>query len=156
MPPRIDSAELRMRAPPAAVYAAFASAQTMQAWLPPEGMRGEMLAFDFREGGGYRLRLVYEAPHHTPGKTSQDADEVQVRFSTLQQDRRIVQNVVFDSEDAAFAGEMRITWTFEPDGAAHTLVTVRCENVPPGIREEDHQAGLRSSLEKLAEFVQTR
>lgn len=156
MPARVDSAALPMRAPPSVIYEAFASAQAMQAWLPPEGMRGEMLAFDFREGGGYRLRLVYEAPGHMPGKTSQDADEVQVRFARLQQDRCIVQAVVFDSEDAAFAGEMRITWTFEPGDDAHTRVTVRCENVPPGIREEDHQAGLRSTLQKLAAFVEVR
>jgi len=33
-------------------------------------------------------------------------------------------------------------------------VTVRCEDVPAGIRPEDHQAGLASTLNNLAEFVE--
>jgi hypothetical protein len=48
---------------------------------------------------------------------------------------------------------MRITWVLEParDG---TLVTVRCDDVPSGIRAEDHQAGLTSTLDNLAAFVE--
>jgi hypothetical protein len=65
---------------------------------------------------------------------------------------RIEQAVVFDSEDPAFAGTM-ITWTFKaiPEG---TEVTVRCENVPEGIRPEDHAKGLGSTLENLAAFAE--
>ena len=68
----------------------------------------------------------------------------------------IVQAAVFESEDPAFAGEMQISWRFEPaDDGQHTRVTVRCEDVPSGIGEEDHQAGLRSTLENLAAFVES-
>jgi hypothetical protein len=35
-----------------------------------------------------------------------------------------------------------------------TLVRIRAENVPEGIRPEDHDAGLNSSLEKLARLVE--
>ena len=35
-------------------------------------------------------------------------------------------------------------------------VTVRCENVPTGIRREDHQAGLTSTLSNLAAFAEAR
>jgi hypothetical protein len=43
-------------------------------------VRGEIITFLFREGGGYRMRLSYEQPRHARGKTSDDADEVDVRF----------------------------------------------------------------------------
>ena len=56
-------------------------------------------------------------------------------------------------EDAAFSGSMQLMWTFQPEDAG-TLVTVRAENVPVGIRPEDHEAGLNSSLENLAAFAE--
>jgi YD repeat-containing protein len=124
----------------------------MKTWLPPQGMTGSVLAFYFREGGGYRMRLVYDDAGHLAGKTSDDADEVEVRFTKLVADERIEQAVTFDSEDPAFSGEMKITWTLEPMGDG-TLVTVQCENVPDGIRAEDHEAALSSTLENLAAFA---
>ena len=36
------------------------------------------------------------------------------------------------------------------------LVTIRAENVPPGISPEDHEAGLNSSLANLAAFVEAK
>jgi uncharacterized protein YndB with AHSA1/START domain len=153
MSERVDGSSRLLHAPASAIYRAFTSAEAMEAWLPPAGMKGRMLAFAFREGGSYRMRLTYDDPRHAPGKSSEDADEVEVRFVRLVPDARIEEAVTFDSDDVAFSGEMRIVWTFDaaPDG---TLVTVRCENVPGGIRAEDHQAGLASTLEKLAGFVE--
>jgi hypothetical protein len=66
---------------------------------------------------------------------------------------RIVQLVIFESDDPAFAGEMRMTWCLSP-AAVGTEVSITCENVPEGIRKEDHDAGLRSALENLAKFVE--
>jgi hypothetical protein len=63
--------------------------------------------------------------------------------------------VDFGSDDPAFSGTMRMTRTLEP-GDGGTLVTVRAESVPEGIRPEDHQAGLRSSLANLARFTEAR
>ena len=34
----------------------------MERWLPPHNMTGDMLHFDFREGGFYRMRLSYAEP----------------------------------------------------------------------------------------------
>jgi hypothetical protein len=43
--------------------------------------------------------------------------------------------------------------TFEErDGG--TEVTILFENIPPGIRPEDNDAGTRSSLEKLARYIE--
>lgn len=127
----------------------------MERWLPPDTMTGRMLHFDFREGGSYRMRLTYTGSQQRRGKTSEDADEVEVRLITLEDGKTIEQEVIFASQDPAFSGTMRMIWTFQPDGQG-TLVTVRAEGVPEGIRPEDHQAGLNSSLENLAEFVQAK
>jgi Activator of Hsp90 ATPase homolog 1-like protein len=55
--------------------------------------------------------------------------------------------------DPAFAGEMTMVVTLEEkDGG--TEVTLLFENIPPGIRPEDNEAGTRSSLEKLARYVE--
>ncbi len=155
MTERVDRASRVIHASPSAIYRAFAEPGLMEQWLPPEGMTGEMLHFDFRPGGSYRMRLTYEDAHAGRGKTSDDSDEVAVRLVELEPDRRIVGEADFVSDDPAYAGTMRMTWTFEPseDG---TRVTVRAEHVPEGIRPEDHQAGLTSSLANLARFTEAR
>lgn len=144
---RVDSASRIIAAPPATVYRAHMDPQELISWLPPEGMTGRIEQFEPQVGGTYRMVLTYEQP--AQGKTTQNSDAVEGRFVELIQDRRIAQVVQFESDDPAFAGEMKITWTFTPvaDG---TEVVVRCEHVPPGISAEDHAAGLASSLENLA------
>ena len=59
----------------------------------------------------------------------------------------------FESDDPAFAGTMRMTWTLRPTGGG-TELTVRAEDVPDGIRREDHLAGLNASLANLAAFLE--
>jgi uncharacterized protein YndB with AHSA1/START domain len=86
-------------------------------------------------------------------KTSEDADEVEVRFVRLVPHERIEQAVTFESDDPAFSGEMRIVWILDSVQEG-TLVTVRCENVPAGIEAEDHQAGLKSTLSNLTAFAE--
>lgn len=152
--PRIDAASRVISASAEAVYRAFAEPGAMERWLPPDNMRGKMLHFDFREGGSYRMRLTYEEPQQGRGKTSDNSDEVEVRLTKLEDGRRIEQEVTFESEDPSFSGVMRMIWTFQPQDEG-TLVTIRAENVPEGIRPEDHDAGLNSSLEKLAALVET-
>lgn len=149
---RIDSASTLIAASPVAVYQAFASAEALELWLPPEGMTGTMLAFRFCEGGQYRMRLTYNQTQHAPGKTAEDADEVTVQFVKIVPHERIEQAVRFVSDDPAFAGDMRMTWTFEAVESA-TRVTVRCTNVPIGIDPEDHQVGLNATLTNLAAYL---
>lgn len=125
----------------------------MEQWLPPKGMTGTMLDFDFCEGGSYSMRLTYNESPSGGGKTSDDSDEVVVKLVSLIEGRRIEQAVTFESEDPAFSGVMRMTWMFQP-APTGTLITIRCENVPEGIRSEDHEAGLTSTLENLASFLE--
>jgi uncharacterized protein YndB with AHSA1/START domain len=150
---RVDRASMMINASPSRIYEAFAAPGAMETWLPPEGMTATMLAFDFREGGIYRMRLSYEDGEHTPGKTSEHSDEVEVRFDRLVPGQLIEQTVRFDSESPVFSGEMRITWVLDEVGKG-TNVTACCEDVPEGIRPEDHEAGLMSSLRKLARFTE--
>jgi uncharacterized protein YndB with AHSA1/START domain len=126
----------------------------MERWLPPDKMTGKMVHFDFREGGSYRMRLTYAEEDKGLGKTSEVTDEVEVRLVRLVDGRLIEQEVEFESEDPAFAGLMRMTWTLEPDDEG-TVVTIRAENVPEAIRPEDHRAAFTSSLENLAGYVET-
>jgi uncharacterized protein YndB with AHSA1/START domain len=153
---RTDSASLVIGAKPSDVYRAFSSAGALMAWLPPGDMTGRALEYDFRNGGRYRIELTYgsEQPAGS-AKTTETTDVTSGRFVSLAPGERIVQTVEFESEDAAFSGEMTMTWAFDavPEG---TRVTVTAENVPAGISKADHDAGLRSSLENLAKFCSSR
>ena len=150
---RTDTASRLIPAPPDRLYRAFLDPEALVRWLPPKEMTGRIQAFEPRPGGRFDLVLAYESPGPDHGKSSQGEDVVRGRFVELVEDRRIVQLVEFDSPDPAFAGEMRMTWRFdaEPGG---TRVTIRAENVPPGIRPEDHQAGMESTLANLAAYVE--
>jgi uncharacterized protein YndB with AHSA1/START domain len=154
---RTDTATRLIHASPDAIYRAFVDARLLMAWLPPEGMSGRALLFEPWEGGQYRIELTYEtvmAPGGA-GKTTGRSDISVGRFLALEPGRRIVQSVEFESDNAAFAGEMIITWSLEATGEG-TKVIVTAENVPSGISAEDHAAGLASSLENLARFVTPR
>jgi uncharacterized protein YndB with AHSA1/START domain len=148
---RTDTASRTIAAPPEAVYRAFVDPKALMAWLPPAGMTGQALEYDFREGGRYRIELAYGSAGS--GKTTERTDISTGRFLALEQRRRIVQSVQFDSDDPAFAGEMIMTWRLDgvPEG---TRVTVTADDVPSGISKADHDAGLASSLENLARFVE--
>ncbi|HEX6276833.1 MAG TPA: SRPBCC domain-containing protein [Polyangiaceae bacterium] len=153
---RVDTASIVIAATPGRAYGAFATAEALMAWLPPADMTGRALEYDFREGGRYRIELAYGSERPASGaKTTEGTDVTSGRFVSLVTGERIVQTVEFESKDAAFSGEMTMTWTFEavPEG---TRVTVTAENVPSGISKDDHDAGLRSSLENLARCVGTQ
>lgn len=151
---RIDSAARVVAASPQTIYRAFLDPEAWVKWLPPEGMTGRAHAFEPRPGGAYRMALTYGTPDHaTHGKTSDDTDIVEGRFLELVPGERVVHRVVFVSDDPAFAGEMTMTWSLSPVPGG-TEVTITCDNVPEGIREEDHAAGLQSTLRNLAAFVE--
>lgn len=143
-----------VKAPRDALYRAFTDPAALAVWLAPGEMTGTVHEFDARVGGGYRMSLVYPASEQASrGKTSEREDRFTARFVELTPPTRIVQAISFDSADPAFAGEMTMAVTFEErDGG--TEVTIVFEHIPPGIRPEDNDAGTRSSLEKLARYVE--
>lgn len=149
---RTDTGSRTIKASPEAVYRALVEADAVASWRPPQGMRAEILAFDPREGGTYRMAFIYEdAGSH--GKSRDNADVFEGRFVELVRDSRVVELIEFESDDPAFAGVMRIVTTLEPVEGG-TRVTVSCEDVPRGIGEDDHQKGIASSLENLAAFTE--
>jgi hypothetical protein len=74
---------------------------------------------------------------------------VDVRFVELTPARWIVEAVSFVTTDPALSGEMTMTATFD-EVTGGTEVTLLFENLPPGLRAEDNEAGARLSLEQLA------
>lgn len=146
---RVHSASRVILASPRTLFRAFVDPEMMGSWRAPDGMSARIHAFDPRVGGGYRMTLTYADATDQPGKTTANSDTVEVSFAELAAEERVVEVVRFESDDPAFAGEMRLTTSFAPvaDG---TRVTVTAEQVPSGIGKEEHEAGIAASLRKLA------
>ena len=151
---RTDTASRVIKAQPSAIYQAFINPEAWVAWLPPQGMSGQIQEFDPRPGGLYRMTLTYLDPANAgQGKTSELSDVIRGKFLEFVPDRKIVQGVEFVSDDPGFAEPMTMTWMIEaaPEGSDVTIVA---QNVPSGISPEDHQAGMQSTLENLARFTE--
>jgi uncharacterized protein YndB with AHSA1/START domain len=119
-------------------------------------MTGHVHAFDPRAGGRFSMSLSYQHAADSPGgKTTDDTDTFRGCVAELIPDEKVVWVVEFESGNPDFAGEMRVTWSLA-DGNPGTVVTVLCENIPPGIRPEDNEMGSRSSLENLARLLERR
>lgn len=150
---RTDSASRVINSSMQTIYQAFLNPNSMISWLPPQGMKGYVDRFDPVEGGFFSIILTYEESNPVRGKTSENTDAMQGKFLELVPNKRIVQSIIFDSDDPAFSGEMIQSWVLEPVSNG-TKVTVICENVPKGVRKEDHDVGLNSTLENLAAFTE--
>ena len=149
----MDRSSRVIGASPQRVYAALVDQEQILAWLPPKGMTGRFERFDARPGGSYRLLLTYEDASAAPGKASADTDIVEARFVELVPGVRVVQAVDFVSDDPSYDGTMTMSWELAVDGSGTRLV-ITAEDVPDGISAQDHEAGLASSLENLAAFLE--
>jgi uncharacterized protein YndB with AHSA1/START domain len=151
---RTDRASRVIQASPQTIYRAFIDPMALVSWLPPKGMKARLDVFEPRVGGKYRMSLTYdESEHTTRGKTAEHEDVVEGQFVELVPDERVIQRVEFVSDDPEFAGTMTMTWSLAPVREG-TVVTIVCEDVPAGIRKEDHDAGLQSTLGNLAAFTE--
>lgn len=141
-----------IRARPEALYDAFLDPDALVEWLPPAEMAGEIHAFEAGVGGGYQMSLYFSPDESTfRGKTADREDRGEVRIVELESPRRIVEEIRFDTADPAFLGVMTATLDAVPEG---TEVTLLFQNLPPGLRPEDNDAGARTSLEQLARLVE--
>jgi uncharacterized protein YndB with AHSA1/START domain len=96
--------------------------------------------------------LKYPDRSASQGKTTSDTDVVEARFVDLVPDVRVVFAVDFVSDDPAYDSTMIMRWEVTAiDGG--TRVEVTAEDVPDAVSEEDHAAGLESSLAKLAQYL---
>lgn len=150
---RTDRASLLIHVDRAEVFAALTDHDALLSWLAPQGMHAHFEQFDMREGGSYRLVLTYDDASDAPGKTSADSDVSEVHITTVVPGERIVQEIVFESDDAAFQGTMQMEWNLysSQDG---TDVEIVARNVPLGVRPRDHAEGITSSLTNLATYLE--
>jgi uncharacterized protein YndB with AHSA1/START domain len=135
----------RIHAPPARVYQALLDERAVATWMVPDGMTSHVHAFDGREGGTFRISLVYDDPS-ADGKTTAHTDTYHGRFVTLVPDALVVQTVEFESDDPAMRREMTIN--------GGTEVVAVHEGLPSAVSAEDNETGWRMSLEKLAALVE--
>jgi uncharacterized protein YndB with AHSA1/START domain len=143
-----------INAPREALYRAFTDPAALEVWRSPGEMTGKIHEFDARVGGGYRMSLFYpSAEEEDRGKTSEREDRFTARFVELTPPARIVEAISFDTVDPAFSGELTMVVTLEESDGG-TQVTIEFAHLPAGIRPEDNEAGTRSSLEKLARYIE--
>jgi uncharacterized protein YndB with AHSA1/START domain len=142
-----------MDAPVDRVFDALVDRDALETWLPPGDMTGRFEQFDPTPGGSYRLVLTYATPA-SQAKSSADSDIVEVRYVDIVPNDRVVQAVDFVSDAPEFAGTMTMTWTVAKD-VGGTRVDIIAGDVPDGISADDHAAGLASSLDNLARFVES-
>ena len=147
--------EVHINAPRASVYRALLDAHAVSTWMVPTGMTSRVHSFEPRVGGKFRISLTYDAPELGTGKTSAQTDTFHGRFVELEQDRRVVQGIEFETDQPEMQGEMLVTYALaDKDGG--TLLTAVHEGVPPGVSPADNELGWRLSLGKLAALVEGR
>ncbi len=143
-----------IKAPQQTIYRAFTDPAALAVWLAPGDMTGVVHSFDYRVGGGYEMSLFYPASQsQSQGKTSEREDRYVARFVELAPPEKIVEAITFDTVDPAFLGEMIMEVKLDPEEGG-TTVSIVFKDIPLGIRPEDNELGTRSTLEKLARFVE--
>lgn len=138
-----------------AIYRAFVDPAALEAWQAPGDMTAKVHRFDPVVGGGYEMSLFYPDGETMQGKTREKEDRYTARFIALVPNKKIVQAINFHAPDPAFAGEMMVEVTLEPE-VGGTRVTYFFTHIPIGIKPEDNEAGTRLTLEKLARYVEDR
>ena len=88
-----------------------------------------------------------------PGKTTAHTDTYHGHFVKLVTNEQVVEVVEFETTDPAMRGEMTITISLA-DAAGGTDVLAVHDRLPPGLSAADNEVGWRSSLAKLAAFVE--
>jgi uncharacterized protein YndB with AHSA1/START domain len=152
---RTDQASRQIHATADRRWQAWFDPVQLVQWLPPGGMTGEVLSFDPRPGGAFARVLSYPEADTAHGKSGAGQDRMAGHFVCIDPPRFFSHEATFQSEDPALQGVMWLEWLFEPDSQG-TRVTCTARNVPPGIRAEDHEAGLSASLAQLAAHVEGR
>lgn len=142
----------RVRAPRAAVYRALLDADSVATWRAPEGMSTEVHAFDGRQGGRFRISLIYRAPTDT-GKSDARTDTYHGHFERLVPDEQVVEVIEFETADPTMRGVMTMTTTLSDVDGGTEVVMVH-EGVPDAVPMADNEMGTRMSLDNLARLVE--
>ena len=135
-----------------AVYRALLDADAIAKWRVPTGMSSRVHEFDAREGGSFRVSLIYDAPDST-GKSAESTDTYHGRFLKLVPEEQVVEVLQFETSDPALRGVMTVTTTLAASGDG-TDVTILHEGIPDVIPAADNEAGTSMALANLARLVQ--
>ena len=141
-----------VNAPRAAVYRQLVDAEALAKWRVPEGMRGEVHAFDAREGGAFRISLTYDLPTGT-GKSGSHTDTYHGRFLKLVPDEQVVEEFEFETADPGLRGTMTMTTTLT-EVAGGTEVVVLHEGIPDAVPADQNEEGTRMALANLARLAE--
>src|SRR5688500_11234598 len=96
-----------IKASPETLYQAFTNPESLAVWLAPREMTGKVHSFDLKVGGGYEMSLFYpQSEKENRGKTSEKEDKFKAKFLELIPPRKIIQEIIFDSDNPDFSGEM--------------------------------------------------
>ena len=150
-PGRVDSVQRFIKAPAAAIYAALVDPNAMTQWRPPAGMKGKVLEIDPREGGRFRMALHYGDTTQS-GKSGDGSDVFESRFICLELNREVTEAIAFQTDNPAFSGTMTMSTRLRSIGDG-TEISIIAKGVPEGVGQEDHLAGLVSTLENLEHFI---
>jgi uncharacterized protein YndB with AHSA1/START domain len=142
----------RINAPRSEVYRALLDPEAIVEWRVPDGMTGQVHEFDAREGGRFRISLVYDEPDAV-GKSAAGTDTYHGHFARLVPDEQVVEVDEFESDDADVAGRITVTTTLADADGGGTDVTLS-EGLPDSISREDNETGTRMSLDNLARLVE--
>jgi uncharacterized protein YndB with AHSA1/START domain len=134
------------------VYRALIDADAIAKWRVPDGMRAEVHEFDAREGGSFRISLVYTAPTET-GKSSMRTDTYHGHFAKLVPDEQVVEVIAFESADPALQSPMTMTTTLT-DASGGTEVLIVHDGIPDIVPVADNELGTRMALANLAALVE--
>lgn len=141
-------------APPAQVYEALIDPGAVERWRVPDGMHAEVLEYDPRVGGPFRISLTYDDPA-AAGKSAGATDTYAGHFAELVPGERVVEVLAFETDDPALATPMTMTMTLTAT-AGGTDVVLTHEGVPDGVPLEDNESGTRMALARLAAYVAQR
>lgn len=136
-----------------AIYAALLNADAIAQWRVPAGMTGQVHEFDARQGGAFRVSLIYDAPDQS-GKSGRRTDTYHGRFLKLVSDEQVVEVLEFETDNPAMRGAMTMTTTLSDADGGGTEVVMLHEGIPDAIPAEDNETGARMSLANLARLVE--
>lgn len=149
---RVDKASKVIKASPETIYNAHLDKDAIAAWRAPKGMTCYVHLFEPKEGGRYKMELVYPEKSDD-AKTTDNSDVLEGTFLELIPNEKIVEETKFESDKPGFEEKMLFTTTLKEVGGG-TEVSFSAENVPEAISKEDHFQGMMSSLNNLASFVE--
>ena len=124
-----------------AVYRALLDAGAVERRRVPDGMTSQVLEFDPREGGAFRVSLTYDAPERA-GKSASRTDTYHGHFARLIPDRQVVEVMEFESADPQLRTVMTVTTTLsDADGGTEVLLVH--EGIPADVPPADNETGTR-------------